>query len=64
MANPVDKQKIRQRYKGISLDEIEKIPAIEEKDMNTYLDARKVTDETTKTQNRRNRMYNKSLSNA
>jgi len=33
MANPVDKQKIRQRYKGISLDEIEKIPAIEEKDI-------------------------------
>lgn len=33
MANPVDKQKIRQRYKGISIDEIEKIPAIEEKDI-------------------------------
>lgn len=40
------------------------ISAIDEKDMNTYLDSRKVSDETTKTQNRRNRMYNKSLSNA
>ena len=33
MATPIDKQKIRQRYKGIALDEIEKIPAIEEKDI-------------------------------
>lgn len=33
MANPVDKQKIRQRYKGVAPDEIEKIPAIEEKDI-------------------------------
>ena len=33
MANPIDKQRIRQRYKGVALDEIEKIPAIEEKDI-------------------------------
>ena len=33
MANADEKQKIRQRYKGIALDEIEKIPAIEEKDI-------------------------------
>lgn len=33
MANPVDKQKIRQRYKGVAPEEIEKIPAIEEKDI-------------------------------
>ena len=40
------------------------ISAIDEKDMNAYLDTRKVTDETTRTQNRRNRMYNKNMSNA
>ena len=33
MANADEKQRIRQRYKGIALDEIEKIPAIEEKDI-------------------------------
>lgn len=40
------------------------ITTIEENSGDVYLDARKVSDETTKTQNRRNRMYNKSLSNA
>lgn len=40
------------------------IATIEENGGDVYLDARKVTDETTRTQNRRNRMYNKSMSNA
>jgi DNA invertase Pin-like site-specific DNA recombinase len=33
MANAPDKQKIRNRYKGISRDELEAIPAIEKKDI-------------------------------
>lgn len=33
MANSPDKQKIRKRYKGISQDELETIPAIEKKDI-------------------------------
>lgn len=40
------------------------ITTIEENGGDVYLDARKVTDETTRNQNRRNRMYNKSMSNA
>ena len=33
MANQDEKQRIRQRYRGVALDEIEKIPAIEDKDI-------------------------------
>lgn len=33
MANPADKQQIRQRYKGVAPEQLEVIPAIEEKDI-------------------------------
>ena len=40
------------------------ITAMGEQDRDVYFNGTKVTDETTRIQNRRNRMYNKSLSNA
>ena len=33
MANQDEKQRIRQRYRGVALEEIEKVPAIEDKDI-------------------------------
>ena len=40
------------------------VTALNEMDRDVYFNGTKVTDETTRIQNRRNRMYNKNLSNA